>query len=282
MSDNLLQQWQTEGYIVVRNVFDGARTAQLRTICDDILAQWRACSPETGEPGGKPDAHVMRHLNHPGYFAAHPARRVDLLEAAGDARVLEIVRTILQDEPLFRCTSYFFEPLAGGRDGDWHRDSQFTKPDDADEQVMIADAGTISRSVQMQIALAPSDDIEYVPRSHLRWDTPEEYQIRKADGWKHNQSNEMPGAVRLSLDPGDAALFNPMGLHRGRYHEEKLRRTLMLTYTSSASKTSDYFSHQPWFLERGYLDGLQPATRRFYERFVELYRADWVAEPTDA
>lgn len=79
----------------------------------------------------------------------------------------------------------------------------------------------------MQIALAPSADIEVVPGSHLRWDTPEEYAIRKAAGGANNRSNAMPGAVRVALDPGDAVLFNPMAIHRGRYHANRLRRTLM-------------------------------------------------------
>lgn len=275
MESNLGQQWETEGYIVLRNIFDQARTAQLRTICDAVLDQWRTNNPQTGKPGGAPDATVMRHLNHPAYFTQDGNGLSTLLDAVADPQVLNVAREILGDEPLFRCTSFFFDPLEGGKEGNWHRDSQFSAPADVAEQEILTKLSRSGTSIQMQIALAPSDDVEYVPGSHLRWDTPAEYQIRKADGGINNRSGAMPGALRLALAAGDAALFNPYGLHRGRYHTGRLRRTLMLTYTKTSDPYYDYFSNQPWFLEPGYLDGLKPATRAFFEPFVAMYTGFW-------
>jgi hypothetical protein len=275
METELQSQWETTGYVVVRNLLDANRTSQLLTISEAILAQWRVANPETGKPGGAPDATVMRHLNHPGYFRQHPAWLPVLLELVADQQVLAIARAILGEEPLFRCTSFFFNPLTGGKAGNWHRDSQFGAPDDAQEQAILANLARSGTSIQMQIPLVPSADVEYVPGSHLRWDTPAEYAIRKADGGIHNRADTMTGALRLVLGAGDAALFNPYGLHRGRYHTEPLRRTLMLTYTKRSAPYADYFSDQPWFLEPGYLDGLQPATRAFFETFVMQYQEFW-------
>ena len=275
MDLQLREQWESEGYVVLRGLFDKARTARLRMICDAILEQWRINNPEKDQPGGGLDATVMRHLNHSGYFSEHSAWLGDLLDAVADEKVLNVARTILSDEPLFRCTSFFFNPLANGRDGDWHRDSQFSATSDDDEKATIAKLIRSGTSIQMQIPLVPSDDIEYVPGSHVRWDTPEEYQIRRADGSKNSRSNQMPGALRLALDPGDAALFNPYGIHRGRYHTDRLRRTLMLTYTKAAAPYYDYFSNQPWFLEPGYLAGLKPETHAFFDRFVAQYTQFW-------
>lgn len=276
MNENLQMQWETMGYVVVRQLFDPARTAQLQRITDAILTQWRLENPETGKPGGAASATVMRHLNHPGYFRQQPGWLGELLDAVADPQVLAVAHTILGEEPLFRCTSCFFNPLENSRDGDWHRDSQFGTPDPAEEQQIIAQLSRSGTSIQMQIALVPSDDVEVVPGSHLRWDTPEEFAIRKAEGGKNNRSNAMPGALRLALDPGDAALFNPYGVHRGRYHTDRSRRTLMFTYTKTSAPYRDYFSNQPWFLEPGYLDGLQPATRAFFAPFVTTYRDFWL------
>ncbi|CAN5683617.1 hypothetical protein BH10CHL1_BH10CHL1_37460 [soil metagenome] len=282
MNENLSEQWENEGYVVLRGLFDPQRSANLRTICDAILEQWRVNSPEKGAPGGGPDATVMRHLNHPGYFTEGRTGLNEVMEAVADPQVLDIARTILGDEPLFRCTSFFFNPLADGRDGNWHRDSQFSAANDEEEKATIAKLIRSGTSIQMQIPLVPSADIEYIPGSHIRWDTPEEYAIRRADGGKNNRANTMPGALRLALEPGDAALFNPYGIHRGRYHTTPLRRTLMLTYTKRSVPHSDYFSNQPWFLEPGYLDGLKPQTRAFFDSFVTQYTPFWqekLAEP---
>ena len=119
-------------------------------------------------------------------------------------------------------------------------------------------------SIQLQVALVASDDVEVVPGSHLRWDTGAEFDIRRAHEGANSQSNEMPGALRVALQPGDAVAFNPYALHRGRYHTDKLRRTLMLTYTKTSRPRFDYFSDQPWFDEDGYLSGLGAESQVFF------------------
>ena len=43
------------------------------------------------------------------------------MDAVADEKVLDVARTILSDEPLFRCTSFFFNPLENGRDGNCGR-----------------------------------------------------------------------------------------------------------------------------------------------------------------
>ena len=59
----------------------------------------------------------------------------------------------------------------------------------------------------MQIALVANDDFELVRGSHARYDSAEEYAVRLADGGAHS-TDEMPGAVRIVLEPGDGVLFN--------------------------------------------------------------------------
>lgn len=272
----LYATWREQGYAVVPGLLGAARAEHLCALCESILAQWRARDPQTGQPGDKPDATVMRHLNHPAYSAGDPNRRIAMLEAAADPAVLDVAREIFGEAPMFRCISLFFNPSGIDLDGNWHRDAQFMTQSDDDERAMILNAGDGGSGMQLQIALAPSEDIEVVPGSHLRWDTPEEYAIRKADGGAHNRSNAMPGAIRVRQAPGDAVLFNAMCIHRGRYRREPLRRTLMLTYTKASEPWFDYFSDQPWFLDPGYLDGLSPDAQAFYGRFIAEYRPNWL------
>jgi hypothetical protein len=67
-----------------------------------------------------------------------------------------------------------------------------------------------------------------------------------------------------------------MALHRGRYHTDRLRRTLMLTYTKTSEPYVDYFSNQPWFLTPGYLAALSPQARPFFDAFFTQYREHWL------
>ena len=272
---DLLENWRTLSYAVVPELISLSRAARLCAICDGILAQWRARDPQTGAPGDKPDATVMRHLNHPDYFAQHPEWFAPLMDAVADDHVRDVARAVFGEEPMFRCTSLFFNPSGIELEGNWHRDSQFGAPDDDAERGVIAKAGADGAGMQLQIALLPSDDIEVVPGSHLRWDLPDEYAIRKAAGGMHNRANSMPGALRIRQAPGDAVLFNAMAIHRGRYYASVPRRTLMLTYTRASQPHFDYFSNQPWFAQPGYVDRLTRHTRAFFEPFVAQYRDNW-------
>ena len=272
-ADRLAKQWSEEGYIKVVGMFDSERVERLKSVCESILDQWRVENPEKGEPGGGPESNVMRHLNHPSYGE----HRLEILKAAASTSVLETASVIFDGPARFHCTSLFFNPIENSRDGNWHRDSQFRSDTDQEEQRHLNERAHAATGVQLQVALIENDDVEFVPASHLRWDTPEEYHIRKADEQANNRSNNMPGAIRIALKPGDAVAFNPLGIHRGRYYIDIPRLTLMLTYRAAQSpKVFDYFSDQPWFLSDGYLTGLSAKVRTFYKTYIDTYREDWL------
>jgi hypothetical protein len=196
------------------------------------------------------------------------------MEAVAEPAVLEQLRHMFGCEPLFRSTSLFFNPRETSMEGSWHRDSQFLIPNEEEERQALHDmkmSGLLhARGCQMQVALVPSDDVELVEGSHLRWDSPDEYAVRRADGGAHS-TELMPNSTRVALQPGDAVCFNSWGYHRGRYHTDKERRTLMFTYTGEPFSTFDYFSDQPWILEEGYLDGLSAGCQAFFRRYIRAF-----------
>ena len=57
----------------------------------------------------------------------------------------------------------------------------------------------------------------------------------------------------------------------------KPRRTLMFTYTASTNPTFDYFSDQPWFMNPGHLENLNPGTQAFFGKFKNAFEAGWRA-----
>ena len=76
-------------------------------------------------------------------------------------------------------------------------------------------------------------------------------------------------------DVGGARL-EALGLHRGsRYHTDKRRRTLMLTYTSDRVRIFDYFPDQPWILSSPPDGRASPPPRaRFFQHFLDIYGND--------
>ena len=280
------QTWNRDGYFVVHGLFDGERTERLRETCESIIHRWRTMDPGTRasieQIGGAklknerpPEAVSMRHPNHPAYLRRGQADRETLLEAAADPALVDTCGRAFSEAVLYRAMNLFMNPLEGGRDGHWHRDSQFLWKEEEEERRAIGEMSPSGTSVQVQIALVPSSDFEVVPGSHIRWDTPDEYAIRRKDGGRDRCSNAMPGAIRVALEKGDALGFNPVILHRGRYHSDRPRRTLLVAYTPLSQPRADRFSFQPWFLESGSLDGLSDPARGFFEQFVAQYKDEW-------
>ncbi|MCJ8329092.1 MAG: phytanoyl-CoA dioxygenase family protein [Lentisphaeria bacterium] len=264
--------WEREGYIAVSDVFDKARTENLLRICDDVLAQFLDCCPERKKPGGVDDRN-MRNLHRRSYFKDKPDDFVFMMEAFADPALSDIVEEILGKKIILRGTTYWFTPTNMNIAGNWHRDIQFLGKD-PEEQKVYVESQEAQSGAQLMLALTPTDCSQYLPGSHLRWDTDEELHMRLGDDCIH-ATQDLEGAVRVKQEPGDVTILNATGLHRGDYFNDVLRRTVMITYTTEEEPIDDYFSLAPWCLEPGYLDGMNDYTKAFYQRYIDQYTDFW-------
>jgi len=273
------EQFREEGILLFPGIFKGEQLEALRTACNFVLDRFTQ-DHDTQHPGE--DFICMRHLNDLRWHQDTREHLQTIMETVADPRCLGPVEQIFDGPSLFRCTSYFVNPRYTSMEGNWHRDTQFGL-DEHEERRLLEKAwkGEYEQGfgLQFQIALVDNDDIEYVPYSINRYDSPEEAHIRLADDRSHSCDEGMPNAVRVSLKAGDAVVFNPCGLHRGRYHRDIPRRTLMLTYTPLNHPTYDHFVNQPWFGESGYLDGLTPRAAAYFQQFAETYGTFWSSQP---
>jgi hypothetical protein len=216
----------------------------------------------------------MRHLNHPDYHRDHPQDLAYLLDAVAEPRLIDVVNAALDEPFQFVGTSFYFNPSGEAYSGQWHKDKGEDPDDPRDWQTGVA--------LQLQIPLAPSDDLQLVPGSHKRDYSDAERRIIFENDGKNSGADDMPGAVRLSLAPGDAVLFNNLCIHRGRYHKDKPRRTLMFSFLKSrhartrlAKRGLDQYSDQPWFLLPEYLHGVKPETAKFFQTYIDFYAEHW-------
>jgi hypothetical protein len=270
------------GVLVFPRVFDGEDLARLQRAAEQARAAYL----------DRIDREFPNHRNSNMFFQVHnPALHEEtrehlltILEGAADPRCIAPVEEVFKGPALFRCTTLFFPPRFESRDGEWHRDMQFLLETEDELREWIEGAARGDRphpvdGVQFQVALVDNDDVEYVPFSAGRYDSPEEFRIRCADNRVHNTDPDMPNAIRVPLRAGDAIMFNPHGIHRGRYHTDVPRLTLMYTYTPRSNPRADQFVRQPWFLDDEYMRGLSAGARSFYQQFIDQYRDALTAGP---
>lgn len=261
------KQWENEGFCIFPNFMETSKVTQLKIICDNILEQWLAGS---SEPLKLANLTNMPFLTEPIYFKNKRNELIELLELIADPKLLEILKFISDNqEILFHNTQYFFNPATRSSKGMWHRDTQFLAPDPELEKQRMKQ----STAVHFRISFLRDNCLEYVSGSEKRWDTPEEYAIRKG-GKEANNSDEMPEKRRIALNPGDALLFHAWGIHRGLYHVESPRRTFDILY--QWGNICDYCPPPPTcFEDLSLLTKLSPGVKYFFENFRKTYEKYW-------
>lgn len=219
------------------------------------------------ESPAQADAANIAYLTESRYFGSRESDLLHLLEFIADPRIVLLLREVFGEAPLFHNTQYFRNPATHSWPGDWHRDTQFLAPDPAMEARRMKQ----HTGVHFRVAFLPDAQLEYVPGSERRWDTPEELAIRKGTD---PSRPDMPGRTRIELRAGDACLFHAWGIHRGNYHAKVPRQTLDIIYGWGGE--CDYAPPPPMcFEDRTLLERLGPGARDFFGYFIRSYAPCW-------
>jgi Phytanoyl-CoA dioxygenase (PhyH) len=255
------KSWRKYGVVVIPEFLDQWEVDALRRICDRVLEQALAQDSRLA------NARNIAYLTERKYFRSDDAELLKLLEFIADGRILSLLTTLAGELPLFHNTQYFYNPTSRSHDGEWHRDTQFLAPDPGLEKVRISH----HTGVHFRVAFLPDRQLEYVPGSEQRWDSPAELAIRKGS---NPTDGNMPGRRTVALNTGDACLFHAWGIHRGTYKMDIPRRTLDIIYGWGG--VCDYSPPPPMCLrDPDLIAQLTRGAREFFEHFVRCYLLYW-------
>lgn len=254
-----VEQWNEKGFFCIPGFLQSSRRDPMRQACDSVLERIRREHDRYGQDGPN-----IASLTDPKYFSDDTSPLLCLLEFIASEEVLGTLRNLDAREPLFHNTQYFHEQVSVDWDGSWHRDTQFDTPDPAEERKrMRGHAG-----LHFRVAFEFDDRLQYVPGSHSRWDTADEFAIRKGP---NPTSADMPNGVRIVLNPGDACVFHAWGIHRGTYRRRP-RRTFDVIYAFGPEENAP---PPTCFTNTAILEELSPRARAFFDRFVATYGDRW-------
>ncbi len=264
---NIKYQWENQGFCIFPNFLEPKKLEKLQLICDDIFQQWLAASPNIEEAANTTN---MAYLTEPKYFHKNFNWLIELLEFIADQKIIEILEFISGEKIIFHNTQYFFNPADKSWKGIWHRDTQFLAPEAELEKQRIKH----NTGVHFRVAFLADDYLEYVPGSEKRWDSLEEFSIRKSENGKLNTDDNMPGKQKIFLNKGDALLFHAWGIHRGVYDVNKPRRTLDIIY-GWGNHCDYYVPLISCFGQLDLLEKLSPNARQFFSYFIQTYQKYW-------
>ena len=272
--------FRRDGILVLRQVFAGTELADLRrraqAVKDRAMAAgvdgmrfWYRGSVKADElPAGAermPYSWGVNEITRPELF--DPV----LISTLGHPR-LDPVLNVLLDRPRAWGLKMLWAPRASAYDLHWHRDI------DGHLDPVVPYKPEANDHLQFNAALEPDDSFIAVPGSHRRAMTAAEQRLIHADS-----RCELPGQVRVVLEPGDIVVMDAHAIHRGSAVPGAPR--LSLHYSCQAQWVPLCAwggEHFTWIISDAFIDRLSPATRPYYLRLREAARAatqhDWMVE----
>lgn len=211
--------YEAHGFAIVRQWLAPDAVGVLAAEVDRILAQWMAGNRREYEEGRLVNMHSLTGAHYFG-SGVERARFFDLVACD---EITALLDGMFGDGIYFHNTQLFFNPFENRRRPYWHRDLQYSPVEDTDQ----AREQAKMLSLHVRIPLLREQGVELVPGTHRRWDTAQESAVRfERDGFRN--SDELPDAVLVTLEPGDVLVFDAQMLHRGNYAANPERKALDL------------------------------------------------------
>jgi ectoine hydroxylase-related dioxygenase (phytanoyl-CoA dioxygenase family) len=220
---DISKQYNDQGYVVIKQLFNQALIENITNIVDRIYAQWFA---KNSDEYIKNQLVNMHSLTNPGYFEHHQRERIRLFELLAPKELTDLIESIFGSGIYFHNSQLFFNPCPHSQPTKlpyWHRDLQYSSIAEAIQAREQANLLTL----HIRIPLIAEKGVELIPQTHQRWDSELERNVRfELNG--HANHEKLPGTVLIALEPGDILIFNAQMIHRGNYALNPDRKALDL------------------------------------------------------
>jgi len=261
LSKKDLVQYEEDGYLIIREAFSPERVKALRMAVISMIDRGIAgeCELKWIDRDNRLPART-EHMLHPDKY--EPAWAEWLAE--------DLVCYIesLVDGP---ARHSLFGMLAGGggqayRQA-WHRD--IGKPGAEDELEFLARFH--GHFVQFNAPLVAGDHfLQIVPSSHLRFSTDSE--LRTAQAGAAAQTEDMPDAMVVELEPGDIVFYNANLWHRGYNPEGKKRWTLHCAFWNrDYTVMSHEYGQRAALMADGHIERMPEKAAEYVRRYLAKY-----------
>ncbi|KIY44651.1 hypothetical protein FISHEDRAFT_50806 [Fistulina hepatica ATCC 64428] len=227
---NIKQAYDEQGFVVVENTVPPEMRQALECACERVISRTRNGEwPYRRTVGTQfppfddatpTDYWGVQHVMHPDLHEPIFARWYT------SSALLDPVKELLgcQDDDLqMELFNLLINPTAHDFALRWHRDDVRLEKASDEEERKALDAWHYG--VQWNTALYRDSCLFVVPGSHKIPRTPEQ-RVLSSGGDAPKNPLDMPGAIRLTLNPGETVFYNSNILHCAAYDSQQKRATL--------------------------------------------------------
>ncbi|KAG1796384.1 uncharacterized protein HD556DRAFT_1441686 [Suillus plorans] len=276
--------YDEQGYIIIPNLIPPQTFEALEEACERVIAKTRSGSwPHRRTVGrqfppfddSNPDSWGVQHLMHP-----------DLDEPAftewytSDA-LINVATNLLQcneDELQMELSNLLINPLEHDFALRWHRDDVRENATAEEEVVALA---LWTHGVQwntrvlsnVDFALYEDSCLYLVPKTHSFPRT----ELQRAQSMTQAPPAnplDMPGAIQVTLQPGETVIYNNNILHCGAYNSKQRRATLhgcMGDIRGGSTRAKNVLQHGLlWMTEDRFRDRLNERGKRMLQALIDM------------
>ncbi|KDR72936.1 hypothetical protein GALMADRAFT_101339 [Galerina marginata CBS 339.88] len=254
MGTDLKAHYEKHGYVIIPGLIDSEGRSELEQACERVVARTREGSwlhrrtvgkqfPPYGQDN--PDSWGVQHLMHPGLNEPAFAKWYTSPKLLGVAT--ELLGCEVEDLQM-ELFNLLINPTSHDFALRWHRDDvrENATPEEELKALNIWHYG-----VQWNTALYVDSCLYIVPGSQSVPRTKE--QRRLSSGQTPENPLDMPGSIKVILQPGETVFYNSNILHCATYSSKEKRATLhgcMGNAKGGASRARNILQHElDWMKE---------------------------------
>ncbi|KAJ7028513.1 hypothetical protein C8F04DRAFT_61704 [Mycena alexandri] len=278
MGTPLKTSFEEDGFVIVPGLITAEEFPRLERACADVISRTRKGEwpyrrtvgkqfPPYGD--GDPDSWGVQHVMHPDL--GQPA----FSEWYTSTALINAVKTLLgcEEEQLqMELFNLLINPVAHNFALRWHRDD--IPGDTSEEEERHALDAWKPNGIQWNTALYKDSCLFVVPGSHMVPRSPEQRLHSKGQDPPTNPL-DMPGSIRVSLQPGETVFYNSNILHCAAYNAQAPRTTLhasMGNIAGGSVRARNVLQHGlNWMKEPQFNNGLDPRGKAMLARLLDLY-----------
>ncbi|KZT67504.1 hypothetical protein DAEQUDRAFT_728940 [Daedalea quercina L-15889] len=270
------QLYDEEGFVIIPHLIPEVSRKGLEDAAEHAIAHTRSGGWKLRRTVGSqfppydpnsPDAWGVQHVMHPDM--GEPA----FAKWYTSDPLVEAVRGLLgctEDELQMELFNMLINPESHAFALRWHRDDVREKAAEDEERQAL---NVWHRGVQWNTALYEDSCLYVVPGSHRTPRTPEQ-RARSSTQDPPENPLDMPGAIRVTLKPGETVFYNNNILHCATYDPHQKRATLhacMGDTRGGATRARNILQHGLfWMKESRFRETLDQRGKNMLNRLVKM------------
>ncbi|KAJ7049716.1 hypothetical protein C8F01DRAFT_1068567 [Mycena amicta] len=280
MSGTLKDRFEEDGFIIVPGLVAPSRLPLLQDACAHVVALTRDGTRPHRRTVGKqfppygdanPDSWGVQHVMHPDLAQSAFASWYTSDEVVGAVWMLLGCK---EEELQMELFNLLINPLEHDFALRWHRDD--VANDATTEEELEALKAWKPYGIQWNTALYTDSCLFVVPGSHKVPRTTEQREYSTGIDAPTNPL-DMPGAIQVTLQPGESVFYNSNILHCAAYNSKATRATLhatMGTVAGGSVRARNILQHGlGWMKDRSFSEGLDPRGQAMLGRLLHLYES---------